>query len=297
MARPQLPDVQVGDAVVGVRLDGARDRGPGIVVGGGVEQDVAAVAQQAPGPARDHRRAEHPDHRVQPGPARVLARDQRHDREQRGERVREHVEVGRAQVVVRVNVAVVVVMVMVMVMVIVVIVVVVVAVIVRVVMVVQHGTAHQVHREAGHGDADGLVVVDRQRVDQPHQRFERHHEGDHRQRDRAGKAAEHADLAGAVAVARIRGVDAGVAVGEQRDAEGGDVRRHVPAVGQQRHRAAGHAGHDLDQHHHRGQRDDAPRAGLGAAGVAAEVMAVTPAVDVVVVHAGASVGPGSSRAF
>src|ERR1700731_2989154 len=45
---------------------------------------------------------------------------------------------------------------------------------------------------------------------------------------------------------------AGKIVGNRGDEERGDVRAHVPAVGQQRHRVRKNAGGNFDHHHHAG---------------------------------------------
>jgi hypothetical protein len=79
---------------------------------------------------------------------------------------------------------------------------------------------------------------------------------------------------------------AGERVGERRDAQRRGVRRHVPAVREQRHRAEGRARGDLDHHHREGQDDDP--AGLAFAGVdllGSERVRVLPAVDLDLVHA------------
>ena len=66
------------------------------------------------------------------------------------------------------------------------------------------------------------------------------------------------------------GVPAGEQIGEPGDCQRGDVRRHVPAVGDERERAEQRAAGNLDDHHQRRQRHHAPGAPLVLAVMRAE---------------------------
>jgi hypothetical protein len=131
---------------------------------------------------------------------------------------------------------------------------------------VQQGDARQVDHQADHRDRQRPGVVDRVRRGQPGDRLadRRHrHQGEG---DRAGEAGQGPDLAGAKGQGVVIGVAAGGRVGEGGQAQGGDVGRHVPAVGEERHRAGRVADHDLDHHGRRGQPDDQAQAALLALG-------------------------------
>ena len=67
---------------------------------GGVEEHGGRVPHQRPRPGGDDDRADDAHHWVEPDPAEVATAEECHDGEHRGERIREHVDVGRAQIVV-----------------------------------------------------------------------------------------------------------------------------------------------------------------------------------------------------
>ena len=69
-----------------------------------VQQDGAARAQEADGPARDEDGADDAHGGIHPGEPQVLGAEQGHDGQDRGERVGEHVEIRGAEVVVVVRV-------------------------------------------------------------------------------------------------------------------------------------------------------------------------------------------------
>jgi len=269
------PDVQVGDLAVfalGPGFHRLADLFDHRVIHLPVQQHLAGIGDQALGPDRDQHRADHAHQRVQPGPAVQPAADQGDDGEHRGGGVGDHVDVGRLQVQVL--------------MVVVPVPVPVPMIVVVSVMVglAEDQRADQVHREAEHGNDDGLAVVDGLRRPQPLDRAEQHHAGDAEQEDGAGEAAENLDLPGAEGKARVAGVAARAGVGQRAEADGHRVRAHVPAVGQQCHRVEPPAGQDLHHHGDRGDPHHRPGAALrrGVAGV--ELMMVLPGRQVVAVH-------------
>ena len=71
----------------------------------------------------------------------------------------------------------------------------------------------------------------------------------------------------------------------RRDADGERMRRHVPAVGEQRHGSEDRASRDLDDHHRDGEADDEPGSALVARMPRAEEhVLVRPAIEGVRVH-------------
>ena len=75
------------------------------------------------------------------------------------------------------------------------------------------------------------------------------------------------------------------AIGEGCDGQRPGMGRHVPAVGQQGHRAEDRAARDLDHHHGGGETDYQPRAPFVAiVRGAQEDVVVTPVVERVAVH-------------
>ena len=97
-------------------------------------------------------------------------------------------------------------------------------------------------------------------MDQSDHAFVSHLNGDHRQDDRACKGSEVAELAGAEAETGTLGVLARKQIGQSGDPERHRVCRHVPAVGEQRHRSGQPARHDLTHHHDGSQRHHDPGA-------------------------------------
>jgi hypothetical protein len=104
--------------------------------------------------------------------------------------------------------------------------------------------------------------MDRQRREKSVHRFPGHEKGDHGQDDRASKSAQHSNLSRAETVERIGGMPAAEIISDRGDEKRGDVRAHVPAIDQQRHRVEGDPGRDLE-HHHGGRYRDDVRAPLG----------------------------------
>ncbi|KAG1399522.1 hypothetical protein G6F59_013315 [Rhizopus arrhizus] len=240
-----------------------------------VEQDTAAVAQQADCPHRDQHCADQAHHRVQPGQAQQLAAEQRDNGQHRGGGVGQHVHVGRAQVeVVTVCVVVMVVMVVIMPVVLARIVAVPVVVMRMARAIVQPPRAQQGDAQADCRDGDGFVVVDRCRHPQPLQRLHSHQRRNTEQCDGTGVAGQDLDLPGAEGKARVVRVAACTAVSEHRQAQRERVRAHVPAIGEHGHGVEPPAADDLHQHH----ADGEPQ---GAAGVAfGQRVAVVEAVFV-----------------
>jgi len=163
----------------------------------GIQQHPAAVAQQAQGPDGHQHRTDQAHGRVQPGRTPEHAAQQGQDGQHRGGRVRDHVQVGRAQVQVfgRVGMGVaggvvpVVMTVLVAMMV--------------VVAAAQQPSAGQIHRQAQAGQGDGLGVIDGQGRAQPVQGLHRHPARHEQQQDGAGVARQHFQLPGAEGEAAV----------------------------------------------------------------------------------------------
>lgn len=65
-------------------------------VGRGIEEYGASIAHQAPRPMGDHAGADDADHRIEPVPAIEAGGEQARDRQHRGQRIGQHMPVGRA---------------------------------------------------------------------------------------------------------------------------------------------------------------------------------------------------------
>ena len=95
-------------------------------------------------------------------------------------------------------------------------------------------------------------------------------------------AGQGSDLARAEGIARIVGVATCEGVGEGGQPECADVTGHVPAIGQQRHRARQPAGDDLDHHGDEGQCHHPAGALLGVPlALSAEVVSMLPDSQIV----------------
>jgi hypothetical protein len=68
--------------------------------GGEVEEHGSRQPDKPPRPGRDHQAAEQPHHRVDPRPGEKPRREQSRDRQDRGDRIRQHVQIGGAVIVV-----------------------------------------------------------------------------------------------------------------------------------------------------------------------------------------------------
>ena len=151
----------------------------------------------------------------------------------------------------------------------------------------QHPGAEQIDQQSHRGDGGRLGVVDGHGLDEPRRRLIADHQRDQGQHDGAGEAREVAQLAGAEGKARVAGVAAREAVGEGSDRQRPGMGRHVPAVGQKRHRAEERAAGDLGHHHGGGQADHQPGAPfIALVRAAQEDVLVLPIVERVAVHAG-----------
>ena len=188
-------------------------------------------------------------------------------------------QIGRPQIVVGRDVAVIVAMRVVVTMI--------VRMAVMMVVVTQQPGADQIHGQADGGDQDRLRKVDRHRTGEPQKAFPADQQRDQRQHHGAGEAGEVAELAGTEGEARVARLLAGIEIGQRADQHRRRMRRHVPAVRYQRHRAVGGAGDDLDHHHRSRQRDHEP----GAARIAVVIVAE---IDVLVVRGEGMVGHGAS---
>ncbi len=218
----------------------------------GIQQHPAGVAQQPPGPHCHQHGAHYAHQGVEPVGPPQHAPHQRQNRQHRGGRIRQHVDVGGAQV--EILMAVMIVMVMMILVVMIMMVVVVMAVVMMAVIVLKQPGTGQVHQQADDGDGDGLLIVDRAGIQQPEHRLEQHHAGHPHQQEGAGEAPQHLDLPGAEAESVVAGEVAGGAVGQHRQAERQRMGTHVPAVGQQRHGVVEPAATDLRHHHDDGQQ-------------------------------------------
>ena len=130
--------------------------------------------------------------------------------------------------------------------------------------VAQHPGRNQVHSQADARDEHRFVEADGQGLEEASHRLPGDQNRDHRQDHGARVPTEHAHLPGSERVTGIAGVSARVEIGERGDAERRRVARHVPAVGEERHRVEGVPGDDLDDHHRRREGDDPPGLDLAA---------------------------------
>src|SRR6185312_16728521 len=99
MTGTKTPDMKVGDAIV-ADLEALADRLAQRATGCGIEEYGASIAHQAPRPMGDHAGADDADHRIEPVPAIEAGGEQARDRQHRGQRIGQHMPVGRAQIVV-----------------------------------------------------------------------------------------------------------------------------------------------------------------------------------------------------
>src|SRR5262245_41815875 len=157
--------------------------------------------------------------------------------------------------------------------------------VVVVMLLAQQKGADDVDNEAEHGDRDRLAIGDGHGVDQPLKTLEGDLDRDNGEDDGAGKGGEIAELSGAEGEMAVARLAAGKEIGERGNAERRRMGCHVPAVGEQRHRAEQDAGDDLADHHDRGQRDHKPGAALIAGVLCAEKdVVVRPPVEGMGVH-------------
>ncbi|GAA0006590.1 hypothetical protein BRDID11002_65960 [Bradyrhizobium diazoefficiens] len=174
-----------------------------------------------------------------------------------GRGIRHDVDIGGAEIVVVMTMVV-----MVMIVVFIMRMAVVMAVMVMIVAAAQQPRAGEVDAKTERRHRDRLAIDDRHRREEPQHALIGDLDRDQPEDDRAGEGGEIAELAGAEGEMRIAQVPAREAVGERGNAERGCVRAHVPAVGEQRHRAEQRAGDDLADHHDQRQDHHEPGAPL-----------------------------------
>jgi len=129
--------------------------------------------------------------------------------------------------------------------------------------------------------------MDRQRDEKALRRLHRHQHPHRAEAKGAGVGGERRDLAGAEGEAGVPPVTPGKNIGSQSDAQRQDMGAHVPAVGQQGHRVEPPAHDDLDDHHAGGEERhpaSRPFGFFALGGIAAEHMAVAPALQIVGMH-------------
>ena len=128
----------------------------------------------------------------------------------------------------------------------------------------QQPGADEIDGEAEYGNRNRLAIGDRHRPNQPLGALECDLDRDQRQHDGAGEGGEIAKFAGAESEIRVGCLPTRKEIGQRGNAQRRGMGRHVPAVGEQRHRAEQRSRHDLADHHDRGQRDHEPGAALVA---------------------------------
>ena len=99
MAGTDLPQMQVRHAVT-LGLQPVADDGFDVLVGADIEQHRAGIPDQPVGPAGDHQAADDSDRRIGPDPLRGHRDHQRHNGQDRRRGVGQHVDIGRAKIVV-----------------------------------------------------------------------------------------------------------------------------------------------------------------------------------------------------
>lgn len=184
--------------------------------------------------------------RVEPRPALEAPDQQRRDRKNGGQRIGQHMQIGGADIAV---------------MAMMVIVMTVRVIIVAVMMVPASGQepgAGHIDGKTDDGDGQRLVEANRNRREQAHHALIGDQNRDQSQKRGACKGGKFADLAGTKRETCIVGMPARKAIGEGGNRERRGVGRHMPAIGEQRHRSEQHAGGDFGDHHDRGDHDNEP---------------------------------------
>ena len=161
------------------------------------------------------------------------------------------------------------------------------------VLVAEQPGADEIDHKPDHGDGYRFCVGDGDRPRQSHQTLIGDHECDDAENDRARESGEVAELSRAEGEARVMGVSPRILISECGDGERRGVRRHVPAVGEKRHRAEHDAADDLGDHHRGCQPDDEPGSPL-IAGVprAQKNVLVCPRIESAGVHGAPFSYPG-----
>ncbi len=152
--------------------------------------------------------------------------------------------------------------------------------------------ARSVDEQPGCGHEQGLIEDDLHRVQEPVAALPRHQQGEQGQQQRPGEPSQGVDLAGAEGEPLVAGVAPRVDVGQRGDPEGGGVRSHVQAVGEQSHGPVDDAGNDLDDHHRSGDRNDDQGLRLARPSkVLSEGVRVLPTLELLLVHGCWNDGP------
>src|SRR3984893_6315157 len=94
-----LPDMEIGHDGIAVAVDCAANFFRQIRSdGSAIEKNPAGVAQENVGPGENDAASDQPNHGIEPGQAEEFARSQRNDREERGESIRQHVQIRGPQI-------------------------------------------------------------------------------------------------------------------------------------------------------------------------------------------------------
>ena len=149
---------------------------------------------------------------------------------------------------------------------------------------VQQPRRHQVHHQPDHRHHERGLGRQRLGLPQAQRRFEDDANRHQPQHQGARKAAQHLDLPGAEGIAHVKRMPPRQPVGERRHAQRQRVRAHVPAVGQQRHRAGPPAARDLGHHGDEGDGQHPARARFANTISGIEPVAVLPGAEVVLVE-------------
>src|SRR5262249_3666812 len=142
--------------------------------------------------------------------------------------------------------------------------------VIMIVAVTEQPRAEEVDGEPEAGHRYRLAIDDRNRRDQPQHALIGDLDRDDSEDQRTGEGGEIAELAGAEGEADIAGMAPREHVGGAGNSECCRVGAHVPAVGEQRHRAEDRARRDLGDHHDDGERYHEPGAALVARMLLAE---------------------------
>ena len=148
----------------------------------------------------------------------------------------------------------------------------------------QKNGADEIHHQAEAGNGNRLIEMDDLRVDDSLQRFDEHDQGHDSQGDGTCKASQDIDFAGAECIGWIVCVFSRISIGEDRYHKCGDMRAHVPTVGQKRHRTVDTAGNDFQDHCHGCKCQDIPGPPLSGFIDDREIVAVLPVFQCISAH-------------
>ncbi len=281
--------MQVGDPRSNLVFDHRLDRAGPLGIGIGIQQHQAAVADEPIRPGANHEGADQTAHGIQELQAEEIATGQRDNRQHGGARIRQHMHIGGAHIVVhgrrvRMILAVIMAMLVVMLIVMPIFMSVVMAMIgsrrrmimpvgmamgMSVVIVLQDQGADQIDAKPDRRDQQRVAILHGGGRDQAFDRLHRHHQRGHPQNDGAGKSRQVAEFARAESKAAVCGIAAGQPIGPGRQAKRPDMGGHMHAIGQERHGVIGKAAADLDHHedggHQRRQLGLAFRAAMACA--------------------------------